>query len=264
MSFKTLFYSFFLLLSLAGWKSALAENLLFQDNQKQWLMAQNDQEAESTYDPFVDYSEFENTAEEQKSINFFQTGRFLSISAQGGMQFFTQNMAALYEVGPIYGGYLNYFFNLSFALQFGVLLSTHNIILKSSNGEPFVGGADFLSISMDFKYLFDRKLFHRSLHWLQPFVLLGFGHSKVTMVATLTDQPGFYEDSGFGLNIGGGLEFLFSKKVYAGLLYTFRFVNFPEESRPIAITTQDSQKKIIDFAPFGDWMHVTMILGVNF
>lgn len=264
MSFRTLFYSFFLLLLLAGSKLALAENLLFKDSQKQWLIAQNEQNVESTYDPFVDYSEFENTAEEQKSINFFQTGRFLSVSAQGGVQFFTQNMAAIYEVGPIFGGHLNYFFNLSFALQFGVLLSTHNIILQSSGGQPFIGGVDFLSLSLDFKYLFDRKLFHRSMHWLQPFLFLGFGHSKVTMVATLTDQPGFYEDSGFGFNIGGGFEFLFSKKVYAGLLYTFRYINFSEEARPIAITTQDSQTKIIDFAPFGDWMHVTMILGVNF
>ena len=258
MSFKTLFYIFFLLYALAGWKPALAENTSFKEQPNLWLIAQNDEEPDSTYDPFVDYSEFENTAEEQKSINFFQTGRFLSIGAQGGVQLFTQNMALLYEAGPVYGGYLNYFFNLYFALQFSVLLSTHNITLES-----FVGGADFLSINLDFKYLFDRKLFHRSMHWLQPFVLFGFGHSKVTMVATLTDQTGFYEDSGYGLNIGGGLEFLFSKFIYAGLLYTFRFVNFQEEALPITITFADTQRTV-NFAPFGDWMHVSMILGVNF
>lgn len=110
MSFKTLFYSFFLLFALSGWKPALAEDFSFKTKPNQWLIAQNDEEPESTYDPFVDYSEFENTAEEQKSINFFQTGRFLSIGAQGGIQLFTQNMALLYEAGPVYGGYLNYFF----------------------------------------------------------------------------------------------------------------------------------------------------------
>ena len=263
MLFKTLFYRSFLLFILFSWKPALAEDFLLNNHHNRWLIAQNDEETNSTYDPFVDYSEFENSAEEQKSINFFQTGRFLSVSGQGGIQFFTQNMALLYEVGPVYGGYINYFFNLYFSLQFGVLASTHNIILKSNAGQTFVGGADFLSINLDFKYLFDRKLFHRSLHWLQPFLLFGFGRSSVTIVATLTNQPGYYEDSGYGLNIGGGLEFLFSKRIYSGLLYTFRFINFQEEGSPINFITIGGEEKI-NFAPFGDWMHLTMVLGVNF
>ena len=121
-----------------------------------WLIAQNTQkETEiNAYDPFADYSEFENTAEEQENINFFQTGRFLTMGATGGIKLFTLNMAALYQIGPTYGGYLNYFFDLNFAIQFGLNASTHSIALKTQSGQSFLGAADFISMGIDFKYFF--------------------------------------------------------------------------------------------------------------
>ena len=254
-------FSFFLIFCLFSPQFSSAESSFRVQNQY-WL-AQNSENIESAYDPFVDYSEFEDTDEEQKSIDFFQTGRFLTLSFQGGLQLFTQNMALLYEPGPLYGGNLNYFFNLQFAVQFSVLLSTHNIVLTSSTGQPFIGGADFLSIGLDFKYFIDRNLFHRSLNWFQPFFMLGFARSSLTMIATLTNQPGFYEDSGYGLNAGAGFEFLVFKKMYFGLMYTFRFVNFQEEARPLTLQNPDSPQQT-QFQPYGDWMHISLMLGVSF
>ena len=250
---------------LAGVKPATGTNTL--PNIQPWLIAQNNTKEKSNeinaYDPFADYSEFENTAEEQENINFFQTGRFLSIGAVGGIQLFTLNMSALYQIGPTYGGYLNYFFVLNFAIQFALIASTHSIALKSESGQAFLGAADFISMGVDFKYFLDKNLFNKNFSWLQPYFFLGVYHSSVTMVATFTDQAGFFEDKGFGLNMGLGLEFQFLKKIHFGLQYAFKFVTLEQEAVPLILNIGNG-KQNTNFRPYGDWMHITMLLGVNF
>ena len=217
----------------------------------------------NVYDPFADYSEFENTAEEQENINFFQTGRFLTLGGLGGVKLFTQNMATLYQIGPVYGGYLNYFFDLQFSIQFGLTASTHSVILQTQSGQNFLGAADFLSMGVDFKYFFDKSLFSKSFSWFQPYIVLGVFNSSVTMVATFTDQAGFFEDSGFGLNIGLGIEFHLMKKIHLGLEYAFRFVTLEQEAVPLNLNVGNN-KQNTNFRPYGDWMNIALLLGVNF
>ena len=231
-----------------------------------WLIARNDRsksEEINAYDPFADYSEFENTAEEQENINFFQTGRFLTLGTTGGIQLFTMNMALLYQLGPVYGGYLNYFFDLNFALQFTITGNTHNVTLKTQSGQPFIGSADFFSMGIDFKYFLDKNLFSKSFSWLQPYFFLGIFYADMILRATFTDQSGYSDDSGYGLNMGLGLEFQFLKKIHFGLQYAFKFVTMDQEAIPLLLNTQD-QVKNINFRPYGDWMTITLILGVNF
>ncbi len=228
------------------------------------LIVQNNTDQEfNAYDPFADYSEFENTAEEQENINFFQTGRFLTLGTMGGIKLFTLNMAALYDVGPIYGGYLNYFFDLSFAIQFILTASNHNIALRDESGQGFVGAADFISIGVNFKYFVDRTLFNKNFSWLQPYFLLGILNSTITVAATFTDQDGFFEDSGYGLNMGLGLEFHFLKKIHIGLQYAFQFITLERESVPLVLNTGNGTQNTT-IRPFGDWMHIAILLGVNF
>ena len=227
------------------------------------LLAQNG-EINSTYDPFVDYSEFENTDKEKDSIDFFQTGRFLSLGLEGGAKLFTGNMALLYDIGPLYGAYLNYFFSLQFALQFSLLLSSHKVALSGDGSQPFQGGADFVSMGLDVKYFFDKNLFHQSLEWLRPFIIVGLFHSSVTLSATYTSQAGFYQDSGFGFNAGFGLEFDFSRTIHFGLLYAFRYVSLKNEAYPLRLVSVNNAQQNINFQPYGDWMNLSLLLGVNF
>ncbi len=217
----------------------------------------------SAYDPFADYSEFENTAEEQENITFFQEGRFLTLGVNGGVKIFTLNMANLFEIGPSYGGYLNYFFDLTFALQFAITGSNHNIAVNLEGTNPFIGSASFLSMGVDFKYFVNRNLFHKQLNWLQPYFLLGVSHSTLTVVATLTNQGGHYEDSGFGINMGLGFELMFLRKIHFGLQYVFKYVTLEEESQGIVLVTSSGQNRT-NFKPYGDWMTVTALMGVNF
>ena len=219
----------------------------------------------NAYDPFADYSEFENTAEEQENINFFQTGRFLSLGVMGGAQFFTLNMAAIHYPGVFYGGYLNYFFDLQFAIQFALTTSSHHTFFNSE-GEAFIGSTSLINLNVDFKYFFDKNLFHKNLEWFRPFIFIGVINANQTTHATATNQVGAREDTGFGANLGIGMEFHWMKKIHFGVQYIFHFVTLKYENVPLNITTgnADGNQISTNLRPYGDWMTVSALLGVNF
>src|SRR5471030_1901258 len=93
-------------------------------------MAQFD--ADDTYDPFADYSEFDEAQEEEADINFFRHGRFVTLGFIGGMRGFTQGMANLYKPAASFGLFLSYFFDLRFALQFSFNTSDHGFTVTSA------------------------------------------------------------------------------------------------------------------------------------
>ena len=273
---KRFFFSFLFICFSAGlWAPRQAKSATAKDLAKSplagetglFLVAQNSSKSEASvlnvYDPFADYSEFENTAEEQENIHFFQTGRFLTLGFMGGLRLFTLNMASLYQAGPTYGGYLNYFFDLQFAIQFALRGSSHTVAVQDSSGQHFVGSADFISMGVDFKYFVDKSVFSDSFSWFQPFFFLGAFHSSVVIAATFTEQSGFFEDSGYGLNMGLGLEFHFFKKIHFGIQYAFKFVTLQREYLHLSLNTGNSTQNT-NFRPYGDWMHFSMLLGVNF
>ena len=227
----------------------------------------------NAYDPFADYSEFENTAEEQKNIHFFQHGRFITLGVLGGVKLFTMNMASFYNIGPVYGGYLNYFFDMNFAIQFAIIASSHYIAFNTSGGPQtgavqqtgthFIGSADFMSMGIDFKYFLDKSLFNKNFNWLAPYFFIGVLRSSLVMQATLSQKGVFFEDSGYGLNIGLGLEFHFMRRIHFGMQYAFQFVTLEKEYLPLGLNSGNSTAAL-NFRPYGDWMNLTMILGVNF
>ncbi len=217
----------------------------------------------NAYDPFADYSEFENTAEEQENIIFFQTGRFLSLGVVLGGQLFTMNMARLHRPGPYFGGYLTYFFDLHFAVRFNITASTHRIQFTTSEGGGFVGASDFINLGIDFKYFLNKNLFHKSLDWLRPFLLLGPFHSSRTTSATVTDQVGSTTSNGFGVNFGLGTEFQIMRQMHFGIQYIFHFVTMKGEAQYLQLTT-DSGQLSTNVHQNGDWMTISMLLGVNF
>src|SRR3954462_13104442 len=74
-------------------------------------------DADDTYDPFADYSEFDEAQDEEADINFFRHGRFVTIGFLGGYRGFTQGSANLFKPAVNFGLFLSYFFDLRFALQ---------------------------------------------------------------------------------------------------------------------------------------------------
>ena len=111
-----------LLIILCGITLLLGQNYAFaQDSLKPpgTKLAQFD--ADDSYDPFADYSEFDSAQEEEEDINFFRNGRFISIGLLLGYRGWTENLASLMSANLNYGVFLTYFFDLRFALQFSFL-----------------------------------------------------------------------------------------------------------------------------------------------
>ncbi|KAL0630168.1 hypothetical protein Q9L58_010985, partial [Maublancomyces gigas] len=75
-------------------------------------------QADDAYDPFADYSEFDEAVDEEEDLNFFRNGRLLTLGFIGGYRGFTGTLNKIYSGNMSFGLFLCYFFDLRFALQF--------------------------------------------------------------------------------------------------------------------------------------------------
>ena len=81
------------------------------------LLAQFEQVGEH-YDPFADYSEFEEASEEEADVHFFTNGRLLNFGGLFGPRWFTSELGKQEGMFGLGGGvFLNFFFNLRSAFQ---------------------------------------------------------------------------------------------------------------------------------------------------
>ena len=69
------------------------------------LLAQN--ETDDAYDPFADYSEFEESMDEEEDINFFRNGRLLTLGFIGGYRGWTQTLGSIYTGNATFGLFLS-------------------------------------------------------------------------------------------------------------------------------------------------------------
>ena len=221
------------------------------------LLAEN--EVDESYDPFADYSEFDQASDEEADINFFRNGRFFTIGVLGGYRMVTDNMAKLYQGAPAYGLYLSYFFDLRFALQVSFLTADHPISY-SFGGNSITGNASITSLGMALKYYFNTQNVTRGLAALNPYVIGGF--SQVFRTATVSGEEAFSKDSAFGVDVGVGIEIpMMRNKMYFGGQIAYQLVTFRDENSKVYLQngTQDT-----GLYPKGDLATFLAILGVNF
>ena len=118
-------------------------------------------EGDDAYDPFADYSEFEETADEEEDLNFFRNGRLLTVGFLGGYRGWTGTLGSLYSSGPSFGLYLCYFFDLRFALQIGYVTNSTTLHVPARTNSIAIDG----NISLDqplrgWRYLADLPHHH--------------------------------------------------------------------------------------------------------
>lgn len=217
-------------------------------------------EGDDAYDPFADYSEFEESADEEEDLNFFRNGRMLTIGFLGGYRGWTQTLGKLYTGAPTFGLYLSYFFDLRFAIQFGFLASEHTLYIpKTANYERIQGNVSVNDIAFNLKYYFNTQNVTRGLADLNPYVIGGF--SQVYRTTTVSGNDNFAKDSAFGFNAGAGIEIpMMRNKMYFGLQATYQLINFSDEAKVI-LDENDTKTGLM---PAGDSYQVLGILGVNF
>ncbi len=230
-----------------------------QDSQKpSYLLAQNEGSDES-YDPFSDYSEFDEASDEEADINFFRNGRFFTVGFVAGLRSFTDKLASLYSNAPTYGIYICYFFDLRFALQLGFNTGDHEFSLVTPT-ETLGGNVSLTFIHLNLKYYLNTQNVTRGLADLNPYFVGGF--SQVYRTFTLnTSSDALGKDATTGLDIGTGIEIpLMRKKAYFGVQATYHYVNFRDENTFIPL----SNGSLSTAQPKGDTYDLQGILGLNF
>lgn len=208
------------------------------------------------YDPFIDYSEYEEANEEEADINFFRNGRFLTMGFSVGQRTFTEGMSDMLKNDVAFGLFLSYFFDLRFALQFGYLTGSHAFSVGSGTG--IKGTADISSISVDIKYYINTQNVTKGLAAINPYLIGGFSSINREMTASNNGVPvsDFVSDRATGFNVGAGVEFpLMRNKMYFGGQALYQLVTFKDENQQIAGTNKYLNGDLITF---------TAILGVNF
>ncbi|QDK47468.1 hypothetical protein DOM22_10625 [Bdellovibrio sp. ZAP7] len=228
-------------------------------DQKHYLIAQSD--PDEAFDPFSDYSEFDEDSDEEADVNFFRNGRFFTVGLAGGYTGFTGNFADQYSAAPSFGLFLSYFFDLRLALTLGFQTGDHAVkfsTLNAGNVTNYTGNVSLTSINFDLKYYLNTQNVTRGLADLNPYILGGLGQFYRTY--TISGIDSYSRDSTMGFDIGAGVEIpLMRKKAYLGLQAAYHYVNFSDENKSYVQGTEKLEKNLS-----GDFYDFTFILGMNF
>ncbi|MDB2426233.1 outer membrane beta-barrel protein [bacterium] len=218
------------------------------------LLAQAQNES---YDPFADYSEFQETGDEEADINFFRNGRFFVLGFLVGQRMFTSKLATVKDPGVEFGFFISYFFNMRFALEFAYTTSSHNFGATISTGKATTTvGMNSLDINM--KYFLNTQNLSRGLASFNPYVIGGIGSITRTNGDAATFE--FASESLIGARFGGGLEFpILRDDVYIGAQATYELISFANENQELIIDGESTGIK-----PTGDAISILMTMGINF
>jgi len=214
---------------------------------------------DDSYDPFSDYSEFDEASDEEADINFFRNGRFVTVGFALGMRGFTGQLNKMYGSGPTYGLFLSYFFDMRLALELGFQTGDHNFEVATIS-ERLAGNVSLTFIHMNLKYYFNTQNVTRGLADLNPYVLGGFSQVYRTYTIEGGDVPS--REATVGVNGGVGIEIpIMRRKAFFGAQATYRYVNFKDENSPI---TNSQTGTNFGVKPQGDSFDLLGILGMSF
>lgn len=220
-----------------------------------WQMAQYD-----SYDPFVDFSEFDESTEEEADINFFRNGRFFTLGFLGGYRGFTQGMANIQKADIHYGLNLTYFFDLRFALQLAYTTGDHSLQFVSPNGTAVNGTARLSTLSMHLKYYFNTQNVTKGLAELNPYIIGGF--SRITRESKVADQEAFAKEGASSFDLGAGIEIpMMRNKMYVGVQGVLQLANFSDETTEIVVQPGNEKTGLFNN---GDIYLLQGVIGINF
>ncbi len=221
-------------------------------------------DADDTYDPFADYSEFDEAQDEEADINFFRNGRFVTVGFMGGFRGFTEGLGGMYRPATAFGLYLSYFFDLRFALQFSFLTSDHTFRVSGPSGLVGKGSVGITTFGLDIKYYVNTQNVTKGLAKFNPYFIAGF--SRVDRTTSLQDPqgdvlPGFGREGAMGFDLGLGIELpMLRNKMYFGGQGMYQLVNFQNENTEIRFNNGEATGKF----PNGDAWTLLGVIGVNF
>lgn len=218
---------------------------------------------EEAYDPFSDYSEFDEASDEEADINFFRNGRFLTVGLAVGPQIFTDGMAKAYGDGPAMGVYLSYFFDLRLAMSLGLMAADHNVKIKTKSGSACpsmacTGTVSINEVNFHLKYYFNTQNIQKGLADLNPYMVGGL--SQVSRSYSIAELLTRSKETVTSTDLGLGIEIpLLRKKAYLGIQGLYHFATFTDENKATVNGTDPLLYKLN-----GDFINAQLILGMNF
>lgn len=231
-------------------------------------------EVDEGFDPFSDYNESEQSAEEEADINFFKNGRFLTLGLTIGYRGYTDGFSQGYSSAVSWGFQFSYFFDLQLATSLSYSLADSGVDFKSFNdasftsvSENYTGNVNIQIFSLNVKYYFNTENVTRGLAELNPYVLVGVG--QYTRTYTLAQQLELVPDRPIGFSLAGGIEIpIMRHRGYLGLQGTYHFVQFPDEGNDRIEETKAGSADPV-FSPVrprlrGDIYEIITTIGINF
>ncbi len=246
--------------------------ILISLNHSQCLAQTTD--VDEAFDPFSDYNEFEQDADEEADINFFKNGRYLTLGLQLGYRGFTGGFSQAYAPTAVYGVQFSYFFDLQIAGSLGFSMGDHNVQFQSYKdgaltqvSTVYTGSVNIQTIDVNIKYYFNTENVTKGLADLNPYIIVGAGNYKRTynLANTLPVSP----DSVFGFKSGLGLEIpILRRRAYLGLQGTYHYVRYPDENKNFIEEGSNGSGGVghLPISPNlkGDSFDISTIIGVNF
>lgn len=254
---KASFFALIVAISLLSFHAqAQAASDVHPEMQTSKKVAQFD--ADDSYDPFADYSDFDSAQQEEEDINFFRNGRFVTLGLILGYRSFTENLGSLMGSNINYGLFLSYFFDLRFAVQFSFSTGDHSFGFEAADGKH-TGNVGIQTFGIDLKYYVNTQNVTKGLAKFNPYALIGF--SGVFRTTNVSDTSAFGKDFGNAFDIGAGIELPLMRNMwFYGAQVMYQLVSFPGESTELT-TTNGVRTGIY---PKGDSYMITGIIGVNF
>lgn len=251
---------------------ACAAILISLNHSHAWAQAATASDVDEAFDPFSDYNEFEQDADEEADINFFKNGRFLTLGLQLGYRGFVGGgFTEAYTPAAVYGVQFSYFFDLQIAGALGFSMGDHNVQFDSYSDENFTskvstysGTVNIQTIDVNLKYYFNTENVTRGLADLNPYLLIGAGQYKRTynLSSSQSTVVPAEADSVIGFKTGLGLEIpLLRRRAYFGVQGTYHYVQFADENKHFIDDGNNSRVKP-DLN--GDIFDISTIIGVNF
>lgn len=232
-------------------------------------------DVDEAFDPFSDYNEFEQDADEEADINFFKNGRYLTLGLQLGYRGFTGGgFAQAYTPSAVYGVQFSYFFDIQIAGSLGFSMGDHNVQFQSFTdaaltnvSNTYTGTVNIQTIDVNVKYYFNTENVTKGLADLNPYLIVGAGSYKRTY--NLSNQLSVPPDNVIGFKAGLGLEIpLLRHRAYLGFQGSYHYVQFPDEnkhfieegSNGIGAPATNPVSPSLD----GDIFDISAIIGINF
>jgi hypothetical protein len=241
----------------------------------QHAYTQSSTDVDEAFDPFSDYNEFEQDADEEADINFFKNGRMLTLALQLGYRGYTDGFSQAYTAAPIYGFQFTYYFDMQTALSINYVTGDSNVAFNSYNNSEltdlstqYSGSVNIQVIDIGFKYYFNTENVTRGLADLNPFMAVGPAYYVRTY--SLTNLLPLEADKVLGLKSTIGIEIpLLRRRAFLGFQATYHYVQFPDENKQFIEeekpgTATGTAQSPVSPRLKGDMYDVSTFIGINF